>query len=103
MRGGHGAAFVWCFIPDVFLLWFQNGEVRGPRVRWEVLLDSERRGFGRCKRRPLVFVHSGFRDKDFPCGEATQGLNDGVKNILQVCCFRFAASKVLCLRIYVDN
>ncbi|EOS4161893.1 hypothetical protein HJ871_RS24555, partial [Escherichia coli] len=20
------------FIPDVFLLWFQNGEVRGPRV-----------------------------------------------------------------------
>ncbi|ENA25441.1 hypothetical protein ECP02989426_5274 [Escherichia coli P0298942.6] len=32
MRGGHGAAFVWCFIPDVFLLWFQNGEVRGPRV-----------------------------------------------------------------------
>lgn len=41
------------FIPDVFLLWFQNGEVLGPRVAWEVLLDSERRGPGRCKRRPL--------------------------------------------------
>ncbi|EGE3752544.1 hypothetical protein DLW00_24635, partial [Shigella sonnei] len=23
---------VFVFIPDVFLLWFQNGEVRGPRV-----------------------------------------------------------------------
>ncbi|EFI5478507.1 hypothetical protein GY498_005700 [Escherichia coli] len=23
------------------------------RLRWEVLLNSERRGFGRCKRRPL--------------------------------------------------
>ncbi|OWG41143.1 hypothetical protein CCE24_23535 [Escherichia coli] len=23
------------------------------RLRWEVLLNSERRGFGRCKRRPF--------------------------------------------------
>ncbi|ECI2342423.1 hypothetical protein AXO25_22410 [Salmonella enterica subsp. enterica serovar Infantis] len=41
------------FIPDVFLLWFQNGEVGARASAWEVLLDSERRGLGRCKRRPL--------------------------------------------------
>ncbi|EDQ8400367.1 hypothetical protein GYM05_000177 [Shigella sonnei] len=32
MRGGHGAAFVWCFLFLMFSRWFQNGEVRGPRV-----------------------------------------------------------------------
>ena len=33
MRGGvQCCVCVVFFIPDVFLLWFQNGEVRGPRV-----------------------------------------------------------------------
>ncbi|XIW30451.1 hypothetical protein AB2E84_26690 (plasmid) [Escherichia coli] len=62
------------FIPDVFLLWFQNGEVRGPRVSVGGALDSERRGLAAASEGLFVFVHSGFRDKDFPCGEATQGI-----------------------------
>lgn len=59
------------FIPDVFLLWFQNGEVRGPRVSvggaFGAALAAASEGL-------FVFVHSGLRDKDFPCGEATQGI-----------------------------
>ncbi|ORD15924.1 hypothetical protein A4T38_24720 [Escherichia coli] len=32
MRVGTVLRLCGVFIPDVFLLWFQNGEVRGPRV-----------------------------------------------------------------------
>ncbi|EFB9938421.1 hypothetical protein FRO05_24130 [Escherichia coli] len=32
MGGVQCCVCVVFFIPDVFLLWFQNGEVRGPRV-----------------------------------------------------------------------
>ena len=31
-EGGYSAVFVWCFLFLMFSRWFQNGEVRGPRV-----------------------------------------------------------------------
>ncbi|EFB5274869.1 hypothetical protein D9G03_19125 [Escherichia coli] len=31
------------------------------RLRWEVLLNSERRGFSRCKRRPLCICSQKFQ------------------------------------------
>lgn len=63
------------FIPDVFLLWFQNGEGRGPRVSvggtFKLLSGA---ALAAASEGLFVFVHSGLRDKDFPCGEATQGI-----------------------------
>ena len=52
----------------------------------------------------FVIIHSCFKDKYFPCGEATLGIKE---QGLRIYC-RFAVSglqllKVLCLRIYVDN
>ncbi|HAX7753067.1 TPA: hypothetical protein JTJ42_003017 [Escherichia coli] len=62
------------FIPDVFLLWFQNGEVRGPRVSVGGAFRFSGAALAAASEGLFVFVHSGFRDKDFPCGEATQGI-----------------------------
>nr|QWP89377.1 hypothetical protein IHCLGBEB_00180 [Escherichia coli] len=61
------------FIPDVFLLWFQNGEVRGRAVALSAGILSGA-ALAAASEGLFVFVHSGLRDKDFPCGEATQGI-----------------------------
>ena len=44
------------------------------RLRWEVLLILSGAALAAASEGLFVFVHSGFRDKDFPCGEATQGI-----------------------------
>ncbi|EBP8534582.1 hypothetical protein AMR62_22970 [Salmonella enterica] len=46
------------------------------RLRWEVLLVfSNRRGRESAVSEGIfVFVHRSFKDNDFPCGGATQGL-----------------------------
>lgn len=63
------------FIPDVFLLWFQNGEVPGPaRQRGRCFWILSGAALAAASEGLFVFIHSGFRDKDFPCGEATQGI-----------------------------
>ena len=62
---------------------------------WEVLLDSERRGLGRCKRlqaKASLYLFTVVSEiKTFPAAKQRRGLNNGVRTILQVCCFRFAA------------
>ena len=53
----RGLGFLW-LISDVVI----NATLVGARrLRWEVLLDSERRGLGRCKRRPLCICSQWFQ------------------------------------------
>ncbi|MGK3697404.1 hypothetical protein ACSLPI_26690, partial [Escherichia coli] len=58
----------------------------------EVLLILSGAALAAASEGLFVFVHSGFRDKGFPCGEQRRGLSNWGKTILQVCCFWFAAS-----------
>ena len=44
------------------------------RLRWEVLLILSGAALAAASEGLFVFVHSGFRDKDFPCGGTTQGI-----------------------------
>lgn len=66
--------------------------VQGPAACGGRYFNSERRGFAAASEGLFVIVHSGFKDKDFPWGKATQGIKEGGKTILQVYCFWFAVS-----------
>ncbi|RSC52170.1 hypothetical protein [Citrobacter amalonaticus] len=59
---------LWFFIPDVFVV-VQNGEVRGPRVSVEVLLDSERRGLAAASEGLFVLFTVVSEIKTFPAAK----------------------------------
>ncbi|MDN0705072.1 hypothetical protein FCX65_22440 [Escherichia coli] len=58
--------FQFCAAPGFFWRLFLHvvtklAPVGARRLRWEVLLNSERRGFSRCKRRPLCICSQWFQ------------------------------------------
>lgn len=73
------------------LLLLRNFE-RGPSQSDGRYIFSERRGFGRCKRRPHCFVHRCFRDKGSSCNEECRGIKTMFKKIMRLSYFSFADS-----------
>ncbi|ECU9917789.1 hypothetical protein C4X10_22680 [Salmonella enterica subsp. enterica serovar Saintpaul] len=51
-----------------------------------------------------MIIHSCFKDKYFPCGEATQGIKE---QVLRIYCgfdlLRLLLSEIISLRVFVDN
>jgi hypothetical protein len=44
------------------------------RLRWEVPFILSGAALAAASEALFVIVHRSFKDKDFPCGEATQGI-----------------------------
>lgn len=52
----------------------------------------------------FVIIHSCFKDKYFPCGEATQGIKEqGLRIYCRFSVLCLLLSEVICLRIFVNN
>ncbi|WP_219928687.1 hypothetical protein, partial [Salmonella enterica] len=71
--------FQFCAEPGFFRVLFLHvvtkpAPVGARRLRWEVLLILSGAALAAASEGLFVFVHSGFRDKNFPCGGATQGI-----------------------------